>query len=145
MAFADEDRDEALAELTKRYPNAAYQQFLDAHQQEALFIFTQDWRKLHEIKLHLKGTPFQLKVWETLLSVPLGGLTTYAGLAGALGQPNAARAVGSAVADNPVAFLIPCHRVIRSTGAFGQYHWGPGRKAAMIGWEAARVYGTHDN
>jgi AraC family transcriptional regulator of adaptative response/methylated-DNA-[protein]-cysteine methyltransferase len=148
MAFADEGPDAALDELKARFPQATYRQFLDAHQQEALFIFTQDWRKLHEIKLHLKGTPFQLKVWETLLTVPLGGLTTYAGLAVALGQPNAARAVGSAVADNPVAFLIPCHRVIRSTGVFGQYHWGPNRKAAMIGWEAARVYGdeaTHDN
>ncbi|TDX00302.1 methylated-DNA--[protein]-cysteine S-methyltransferase [Dinghuibacter silviterrae] len=145
IAFADEGQEAALTELQSKFPRAAYRQFMDAHQQEALFIFTQDWRKLHEIKLHLKGTPFQLKVWETLLTIPLGGLTTYAGIADTLGQPKAARAVGSAVADNPVAFLIPCHRVIKSTGAFGQYHWGPGRKAAMIGWEAARVNGANDN
>lgn len=142
MAFADEGQEAALAELVREFPNATYHQFLDAHQQEALFIFTQDWRKLQEIKLHLKGTPFQLRVWETLLTIPMGGLSTYADVARALGQPQAARAVGSAVADNPVAFLIPCHRVIKSTGAFGQYHWGPSRKTAMIGWEGSKVYGA---
>ena len=142
MAFADNGQEDALGELTNQFPRAAYHQFLDTRQQEALFIFTQDWRKLQEIKLHLKGTPFQLKVWETLLTIPLGGLATYADVARSLGQPQAARAVGSAVADNPVAFLVPCHRVIKSTGAFGQYHWGPGRKTAMIGWEAAKVFGT---
>ncbi|MES2428920.1 MAG: methylated-DNA--[protein]-cysteine S-methyltransferase [Bacteroidota bacterium] len=140
MAFADGNNDDAFVELQKRFPNAAYHQFLDAIQQNAVYIFTQDWSKLSDIKLHLKGTPFQLKVWETLLKVPMGGLITYGTLAGDLQNPNAGRAVGSAVGDNPVAFLIPCHRVIRSTGEIGQYHWGSQRKTAMIGWEAAKAF-----
>jgi AraC family transcriptional regulator of adaptative response/methylated-DNA-[protein]-cysteine methyltransferase len=96
---------------------------------------------MSEIKLHLKGTPFQLKVWEALLNIPMASLTTYGQLAAGLSRPKASRAVGSAVGDNPVAFLIPCHRVIQSTGAIGQYHWGSDRKAAIIGWEAAMVFG----
>ncbi|MDB5029781.1 methylated-DNA--[protein]-cysteine S-methyltransferase [Mucilaginibacter sp.] len=140
MAFADDDEVEAFAELQKCFPNATYNQFLDTMQQNAIFIFTQDWSKLSDIKLHLKGTPFQLKVWETLLKVPMGGLITYGGLAGNLQNPNASRAVGSAVGDNPVAFLIPCHRVIKSTGETGQYHWGSQRKNAMIGWEASKAF-----
>lgn len=139
LAFADKGAGPALEELRRQFPNARYEQFTDAHQQQALFIFSQDWRQLRDIKLHLKGTPFQLKVWETLLSIPLGGLTTYGDIAREIGDANAARAVGSAVGDNPVAFLIPCHRVIRSSGAFGQYHWGIARKTAMIGWEASRI------
>lgn len=141
MAFVDGSKTVAFAQLQQRFPNAVYNQFVDTLQQNAIYIFTQDWGKLHEIKLHLKGTPFQLKVWEALLKVPMGGLITYSGLAGNLQNPNASRAVGSAVGDNPVAFLIPCHRVIRSTGETGQYHWGSGRKSAMIGWEASRAFG----
>lgn len=139
MAFADEGYSEAFAKLQSRFPNATYHQVLDQIQQNAIFIFTQDWSKLNEIKLHLKGTPFQIKVWETLLKIPMGGLTTYGNIAGELQNPNASRAVGSAVGDNPVAFLIPCHRVIKSTGEIGQYHWGSGRKNAIIGWEASKA------
>jgi AraC family transcriptional regulator of adaptative response/methylated-DNA-[protein]-cysteine methyltransferase len=112
---------------------------VDAAQQEALFIFKHDWSQLSKIKLHLKGTSFQLKVWEALLNIPQGKLATYSSVAKAIDQPNASRAVGSAVGDNPVAFLIPCHRVIKSTGEFGQYHWGSTRKTAIIGWEAAQL------
>ncbi len=140
IAFADEGEPVAFDKLQQLFPNAKYNRFLDQLQQNALYIFTQDWSRLNEIKLHLKGTPFQLKVWDMLLKVPIGGLTTYGGLAGNLQNPNASRAVGSAVGDNPVAFLIPCHRVIRSTGDIGQYHWGSGRKHAIIGWEASRLY-----
>ena len=110
----------------------------DKVQQNALFIFTQDWSKLKEIKLHLKGTDFQLKVWETLLKIPVGGLTTYGDIAVGINNPRACRAVGTAVGENPVAFLIPCHRVIRASGELGNYHWGEIRKTAMIGWEAAK-------
>ena len=99
---------------------------------------TQDWSKLKEIKLHLKGTDFQLKVWEALLKIPMGGLTTYGDIASGINRPKACRAVGTAVGENPVALLIPCHRVIRSTGELGNYHWGDVRKTAIIGWEAAR-------
>lgn len=136
MAFAD-DEQLAFAHLQQQFPNAKYRQMVDAIQQNALYIFTQDWTKLSQIKLHLKGTPFQLKVWETLLKIPMGNLTSYAGVAGSIENLGASRAVGSAIGANPVAFLIPCHRIIKSTGEFGQYHWGSTRKAAIIGWEAA--------
>ncbi|RVT99809.1 methylated-DNA--[protein]-cysteine S-methyltransferase [Mucilaginibacter limnophilus] len=138
MAFAD-DRQAALKMLQAQFPNAVYSQFADVHQQNALFIFKKDWAELNEVKLHLKGTPFQLKVWDALLKIPVGGLSTYATIAQDIQLPTACRAVGSAVGDNPVAFLIPCHRVIKSTGETGQYHWGSTRKSAMIGWEAASV------
>jgi AraC family transcriptional regulator of adaptative response/methylated-DNA-[protein]-cysteine methyltransferase len=88
---------------------------------------------------HLKGTSFQLKVWETLLKIPKGNFTTYGTIAKAIGNPLASRAVGSAIGDNPIAFLIPCHRVIQSSGNFGQYHWGQVRKSMMLGWEAAQI------
>jgi AraC family transcriptional regulator of adaptative response/methylated-DNA-[protein]-cysteine methyltransferase len=139
MAFADEGETGAFAKLQAHFPKANYHRVLDMLQQNALFIFTQDWSRLSEIKLHLKGTAFQLKVWETLLKIPMGGLTTYSGIAGSINSPKASRAVGSAVADNPVAFLIPCHRVIKSTGETGQYHWGSPRKNAIIGWEASKT------
>jgi len=140
LAFAD-DREDAFNALQHQFPNAAYTQVVDMMQQNALFIFKKDWSQLPAIKLHLKGTSFQLKVWEALLNIPVGGLHTYSTVARAIQQPNASRAVGTAIGDNPVAFLIPCHRVIKSTGEFGQYHWGATRKSAIIGWEAAKING----
>ena len=138
LAFADDEK-EALQQLQLQFPNAQFRQVVDTIQQNALFIFTQDWKDLSKIKLHLKGTPFQVKVWEALLKIPMGDVSTYSGIANTINNPNASRAVGTAIGDNPVAFLIPCHRVIRSTGEFGQYHWGNIRKTAMIGWEAAKT------
>jgi len=138
LAFADNEN-EALQQLQLQFPNATFRQVVDTIQQNALFIFTQDWKDLSKIKLHLKGTPFQIKVWEALLKIPMGDVSTYSGVANTINNPNASRAVGTAIGDNPVAFLIPCHRVIRSTGDFGQYHWGSIRKTAMIGWEAAKL------
>jgi AraC family transcriptional regulator of adaptative response/methylated-DNA-[protein]-cysteine methyltransferase len=139
MAFADERQSGAFEKLQNQFPNATYHRFVDQLQQNAIFIFTQDWSKLSEIKLHLKGTDFQIKVWEALLKIPMGGLTTYSGIADELNNAKASRAVGSAVGSNPVAFLIPCHRVIKATGEIGQYHWGSERKNAMIGWEASKT------
>jgi AraC family transcriptional regulator of adaptative response/methylated-DNA-[protein]-cysteine methyltransferase len=138
MAFADNGK-EAFYSLQRKFPNAHFKQMVDLMQQNALYIFTHDWSKLNEIKLHLKGTDFQLKVWEALLKIPMGQLSTYGNIAGQIKSPKASRAVGSAIGDNPVAFLIPCHRVIQSTGIFGGYHWGSNRKTAMIGWEAAKA------
>ncbi len=86
--------------------------------------------------LHVKGTNFQIQVWRALLQIPVGGLTTYQGLATSIGKPTAARAIGNAVGRNPVAYLIPCHRVIRGTGEIGGYRWGLARKAMLLGWEA---------
>jgi AraC family transcriptional regulator, regulatory protein of adaptative response / methylated-DNA-[protein]-cysteine methyltransferase len=139
MAFTGTDDSEALVLLRTRFPKARYEYKIDQFQQNALTIFTTEQNGSKDIKLHLKGTPFQLKVWEALLKIPMGDLTTYNRLAGKINNPKANRAVGSAVGDNPVAFLIPCHRVIRSTGETGQYHWGSKRKTAMIGWEAAQI------
>lgn len=138
MAFEDDEKD-AFYHLRSKFPNASFHQKLDTFQQNALFIFQSDWGKLPEIKLHLKGTDFQLKVWESLLKIPMGRLSTYGKIAAQIGSPNASRAVGTAIGSNPVAYLIPCHRVIQSSGIFGGYMWGSARKTAIIGWESARV------
>lgn len=137
MAFAD-DESVALGDLKQQFPNAEYKQLTDAVQQNALHIFRQDWQKPEQIKLHIAGTDFQLKVWEILLKIPMGGLTTYHDVAKSIGNSNASRAVGSAIGANPVAYLIPCHRVILSSGKIGQYHWANARKSAIIGWENAK-------
>lgn len=141
IAFFDEEQ-KALENLKNQFPLASYKQMLDLEQQNALFIFNHDWSKLSQIKLHLKGTDFQLKVWETLLKIPMGKLCTYGSIAQQIKNPKASRAVGTAIGDNPVAFLIPCHRVIQSSGALGGYHWGTNHKTAIIGWEAAKIEGN---
>lgn len=136
MAFAAE-KQQAMDVLLHKFPRASYTQITDSYQQEALRIFGYDWSRLPEIKLHLKGTAFQLKVWESLLSIPKGSAISYASLAARAGYPGASRAAGTAIGKNPVAFIIPCHRVLQASGHAGGYHWGPDRKLAMIGWEAA--------
>lgn len=138
MAFADNET-EAFAALTKNFPNAQFKQMTDMFQQNALHIFTHNQDETDRIKLHLKGTEFQLKVWEALLRVPMGQLSTYGNIAREIGNDKGSRAVGTAIGSNPVAFLIPCHRVIQSTGTIGGYRWGNNRKTAIIGWEAART------
>ncbi|NML72339.1 methylated-DNA--[protein]-cysteine S-methyltransferase [Chryseobacterium sp. RP-3-3] len=139
MAFED-DKETALGNLKQTFPNASFFERQDTLQSNALSIFDQDWTKLNTIKLHLKGTDFQLKVWESLLSIPMGKLSTYGNLAEKIGNPKASRAVGTAIGSNPVAFLIPCHRVIRSTGNMGGYRWGSERKQLMVGWESSHIY-----
>ena len=138
MAFT-EDAQQALIDLQQYFPRAIFLQKTDSVQEQALSIFTNDWSKIKDIKLHLKGTDFQLKVWEALLKIPMGRLSTYGNIANEIQNPNASRAVGTAIGSNPVAFLIPCHRVIQSTGIIGGYMWGPTRKTAIIGWEAAKT------
>lgn len=137
MAFND-DEIIALTNLKHKFPNAFFQRKPDLMQQHAISIFQYDWSKLPEIKLHLKGTDFQLRVWEALLKIPMGKLSTYGKIAGEIGNPAASRAVGTAIGSNPIAFLIPCHRVIQSTGNIGGYMWGSTRKTAIIGWESAK-------
>ncbi len=137
--FFEEDESKAFNDLQKRFPNATYHQLTDTFQQDALFIFQKDWQQLDRIKLHLAGTPFQLKVWESLLKIPKGRLATYSDIARSIEKPSASRAVGTAIGSNPVAFLIPCHRVIQSSGGIGGYMWGNNKKAAIIGWEAAKL------
>ncbi len=133
------NRKEAVSHLTNQFPNALLEQKSDEMQHHALRFFSGDWSDLQKVKLHLKGTPFQLKVWQSLLRIPSGCVSTYAGIAETIRNPNATRAVGSAIGANPVAYLIPCHRVIRSSGITGEYHWGADRKTALLGWEAARL------
>lgn len=136
LAFADH-AESALTELRQQFPQAKLQQQTTVLQQQALLFFQQ--QELPQLKLHLKASDFQLKVWEALLKIPLGQLTTYSGIAQSIQQPQAARAVGSAIASNPVAFLIPCHRVIQKSGVLGNYRWGETRKVALVGWEAAQT------
>jgi len=93
----------------------------------------------NQFKLLVRGTPFQIRIWEALLKLPFGTVSSYQDVAAAAGYPKAIRAAGTAIACNPIAFLIPCHRVIRSEGIIGNYRWDPCRKAAMIGWERAMV------
>lgn len=138
MAFY-EDESIALQLLNAKFPKAKYLEKSDDLQQNAISIFQSDWTKLKDVKLHLKGTDFQLKVWEALLKIPMGKLSTYGKLANEIGNPSASRAVGTAIGSNPIAFLIPCHRVIQSSGTFGGYMWGNTRKTAIIGWEQAFI------
>jgi AraC family transcriptional regulator of adaptative response/methylated-DNA-[protein]-cysteine methyltransferase len=141
--FFEDNEDKALNDLKARFPAATFHQITDKFQQDALFIFQKDWKQLDQIKLHLAGTPFQLKVWESLLKIPMGRLSTYGDIAQSIDKPKAARAVGSAIGNNPVAFLIPCHRVIQNSGKIGGYMWGPDKKTAIIGWEAAKTDEQH--
>lgn len=139
-----EDKEEAFRTLRQNFPKARFEQQTDKLQQGALQVFSGDWHNLNQVKLHLKGTPFQLKVWEALLKIPLGSLASYTSVAAQIKNTAACRAVGSAIGSNPVAFIIPCHRVIKSTGVIGQYHWGTVRKQAMIGWEASKIAGIFE-
>lgn len=140
IAFINNEQ-QAIEELKAHFPKATFQFKDDPLHNKILQIFSSDWKTKEPIKLHLKGTDFQLKVWEALLKIPVGGLTTYGSIAEQIQNPSASRAVGTAIGNNPVAFLIPCHRVIQSSGIIGGYMWGPTRKAAIIGWEAAQIYG----
>ncbi len=138
IAFYD-DENFAMEILQKSFPKANYFKKENPLFGDVRKVFNNKFNELHKIKLHVRGTDFQLKVWETLLTIPLGNLSTYGNIASKINNPKAARAVGSAIGDNPIAFLIPCHRVIQSTGIFGGYMWGPKRKTAMIGWEGVVV------
>jgi AraC family transcriptional regulator of adaptative response/methylated-DNA-[protein]-cysteine methyltransferase len=136
LAFAAETgRDAAMADMAARWPAAGFREAPDrlAPWVEAAF------GGAGEARLLMIGAPFQIKVWEALLQVPTGHVTTYSDIAAAIGHPKAVRAVGTAVGRNPVSFLIPCHRALRKAGGLGGYHWGLGVKRAMLAWESARA------
>ncbi len=138
LSFVDgPGRNSARNLLTSQWPNAKLNRNDARIAELSAKIFTQirDRASRPTLRAFVRGTPFQLRVWRALLRVPSGSLTTYGRLAQAIGQSQAARAVGSAVGANPIAFIIPCHRVIRETGALGNYHWDPIRKRAIVGWE----------
>lgn len=143
LAFVD-NQNSALKNLRGQFSKAKFLEKNDDLQNQALKIFEQHPRNIERIKLHLKGTPFQLKVWQSLLQIPQGHLESYADIAQSIKSANAVRAVGTAIGKNPIAYLIPCHRVIQSTGLFGQYRWGETKKAALIGWEASQVFGRDE-
>ena len=107
----------------------------DEYQRKALAALSADEENVETVPLHLKGTEFQLRVWKELLNIPFGETTTYKDIAAALQTPKAFRAVGSAIGENPVSVLIPCHRVLRTDGALGGYHWGLERKVRLLEWE----------
>ncbi|OKL41576.1 bifunctional transcriptional activator/DNA repair enzyme AdaA [Pontibacter flavimaris] len=133
-----QNAEQALYELQQAWPKAELvKQEASIHQQVQAFFQNTLTPDANRIRLHPSGTPFQLKVWEALLRIPEGHLCSYASLAQRIGQPSASRAVGTAIGSNPIGFLIPCHRVIKSVGGIGEYRWGSERKMAMIGWEAA--------
>jgi AraC family transcriptional regulator, regulatory protein of adaptative response / methylated-DNA-[protein]-cysteine methyltransferase len=138
LAFVESDPSSALAQLKRSWPNAALAE--DSARTspvvDRIFSLNVDGSSI-SIPLHLRGTNFQIKVWEALLRLPPGQVTTYQALAKQVGSSSAARAVGNAVAHNPVAYLIPCHRVLQKTGHFGNYRYGPTRKKAILGWEMA--------
>jgi AraC family transcriptional regulator of adaptative response/methylated-DNA-[protein]-cysteine methyltransferase len=138
LGFVDASEGRAIDELFAGWEKARMIEDHPATAALASRIFTAE-RLDAPLPLHLRGTNFQIKVWEALLRIPAGALTTYERLAAGIGAPNALRAVGTAVGHNPIAYLIPCHRVIRRSGAIGEYRWQSARKKAIIGWEAARI------
>jgi len=138
LAFVDDDaRESALDGLATHWAEADLVADQSATGTTAHAIFDAD-QSDRSVSLELRGTNFQIKVWEALLRIPSGMLVSYGDVATHIGRPTAQRAVGAAVGQNPVAYLIPCHRVIRGSGAFGSYRWGTARKKAIVGWEAAR-------
>ncbi len=133
-------RSAALEVLHKNWPKASLVENPSITQPLVASIFRSTFRNPdNPLHLYLSGSTFQLKVWEALLRIPSGSVVSYRDIAGYLGEPNAARAVGNALARNPVAVLIPCHRVIHSLGEFGNYHYGEARKVALLGWEMANA------
>lgn len=138
LQFTDGNGDEVLKEFSQNWSNALLKEDNSLTKSVAQKLFYEPLQN-HNFNLFLKGTPFQIKVWEALLKIPFGSVTSYSSIASVIGNNSAMRAVGSAVGANPVAFLIPCHRVIRTEGVIGNYHWGSERKSAMLGWERAKV------
>lgn len=137
ISFAENaQREEAEASMKARWPNAHFVQSPVETAKTAARIFAGP-TATNPLRAFINGTNFQMQVWKALVRIPPGSLTTYGHIAKAIANPKAARAVGAAVGQNPVGFLIPCHRVIRESGAIDGYRWGSDRKAAMIGWEAA--------
>ncbi|WP_061234058.1 methylated-DNA--[protein]-cysteine S-methyltransferase [Leptospira interrogans] len=139
LFFYDIPEEQIVFELKEQWNRADIIEQMDENQNRVIRFFDKTLNGHEKIKLHLKGTEFQIKVWEALLKIPEGQLFSYSDIADLIGQENASRAVGTAIGKNPIGYLIPCHRVIKSTGGIGEYRWGSERKMAMIGWEASKV------
>ncbi len=141
LAFADPgDEANALDDMRGRWPRAEFREDGPGTAALARRVFEPKlWQRDHPLRVVMIGTDFEVRVWEALLTVPMGRATTYSDLAAHIGAPKAARAVGAAVGKNPISFVVPCHRVIGKSGDLTGYHWGITRKRAMLGWEAGRA------
>ena len=141
LGFVDDgDRKAALEDMRRRWPRA--QLLPDEEGTVALArraFDPEEWRADRPLRVVMIGSDFEVRVWETLLAIPMGRAATYSDIAQRLGKPKAARAVGAAVGRNPISFVVPCHRVLGRSGALTGYHWGLARKQAIIGWEAGRA------
>ncbi|WP_305986590.1 bifunctional helix-turn-helix domain-containing protein/methylated-DNA--[protein]-cysteine S-methyltransferase [Roseibium sp. MMSF_3544] len=137
LGFADPGEEQAaLEDMCERWPSAKF-----VHDQDATFTYAQrvfdpeKWQEDQPLNVVMIGTDFEIRVWQTLLKIPMGQATTYSDVAAAIGKPKASRAVGTAVGRNPISFVVPCHRVLAKGGKIGGYHWGLTRKRAILGWE----------
>ncbi|TPW27979.1 bifunctional helix-turn-helix domain-containing protein/methylated-DNA--[protein]-cysteine S-methyltransferase [Pararhizobium mangrovi] len=141
IAFCDGDEEEsAFEDMARRWPKAAYVRDDAKTAPYASRVFDPGrWRADEPLRVVMIGSDFQIRVWEALLDIPMGRAKTYSGIAGEIGSPKAARAVGAAVGRNPLSFVVPCHRAIGASGALTGYHWGLTRKRAMLGWETGRL------
>ena len=141
LAFADPGAERTiLTDMQRRWPRAHYVEDAQRTAPIAQRVFdSKQWRSQQPLRVVLIGTDWEVRVWEALLQIPMGRLTSYSGLAGKVCNPAAARAVGAAVGKNPIAFVVPCHRVIGKAGKLTGYHWGLTRKRAMLGWEAGQI------
>jgi AraC family transcriptional regulator of adaptative response/methylated-DNA-[protein]-cysteine methyltransferase len=141
LAFADPGEEQiAFADMRSRWPNATYVEDGDGTAALAQRIFdTRLWRQDQPLRVILIGTDFEVRVWETLLKIPMGKAVCYSDIACKINSPKASRAVGAAVGKNPVSFVVPCHRALGKDGKLTGYHWGVTRKQAMLGWEAGRL------
>jgi len=144
LAFADPGEEQsALADMQRRWPRATYVEDQAATAPIARRIFDPKlWRPDEPLRVVLIGTDFEVRVWETLLKIPMGRAVCYSDIANKIAAPKASRAVGAAVGKNPISFVVPCHRALGKGGALTGYHWGITRKQAMLGWEAGQV-GVH--
>ena len=141
LSFADDgEEDKALADMRRRWPNAIYIEDPLATRPYASRIFErQNWSLDDPLRIVFIGTDFEVRVWETLMRIPLGKATTYSSIAGCVERPKAARAVGAAIGKNPISFVVPCHRVLGKNGDLTGYHWGLTRKRAILGWGAGQL------
>ena len=144
LALADPGEERAaLDDMRSRWPRAAYVEDYTANAETARRIFDAKlWSKDQPLRIVLIGTDFEVRVWEKLLTIPMGKLATYSDIASHIGSPKASRAVGAAVGKNPISFVVPCHRAIGKSGDITGYHWGLTRKRAMLGWEAGVASGA---
>jgi AraC family transcriptional regulator of adaptative response/methylated-DNA-[protein]-cysteine methyltransferase len=141
LAFNDAgDEKASFEDMASRWPNAQFVEDSAATAGYAARIFdAREWRSEEPLRVVLIGSDFQIRVWESLLKIPMGKAVTYSDIACDIGQPTASRAVGAAVGRNPISFVVPCHRALGKSGALTGYHWGLTRKRAMLGWEAGKV------